>query len=140
MPDNQIHIEFTVDIKEVQPALQQAASTVQEHTDDMAKQFKKLGKEAQTSLDDLKKAAKLSGLEISDEMESVLEQVPKVAQGLSALFSGGGVLAFLGVLLDAGIALKGLFDDVIALKGAKEEWAEINKRLADSEETLQGKM
>ncbi len=140
MPDNLIQIGVEVDLKKLTTALAESKTAVQEHTDDMAKQFKKLAKESQTALDDLKKTAKLSGLEISDSMTGVLEQVPKVAQGLSALFSGGGILAFIGVLIGVATALKGLYEDVIALKGAKEEWQEINKKLADSEDSLQAKL
>lgn len=140
MADNLIQIGVTVDIKDLQASLQQGASVVQEQTDGMAKQFKKLAKESKTAIDDVEKAAKLSGLQISDEMTSVLEQVPKLASGLADAFSGGGVGAFVGVLLQAGIALKGLYDDVIALKGAKEAWAELDKKFAASEDTLQAKM
>lgn len=140
MPDNRITIEFKVDLKDVQPALQQAASTVQEHTDDMAKQFKKLAKESRSAIEDMEKAAKLADVDISDEMKSVLDQLPKLASGVADLFSGGGVLAFIGVLLEAGKALKGLYEDVVLLKGAKQEWAEIDKKLAEVEETLNAKI
>ena len=138
--DNVIQIGVKVDIKELQDALQQGASVVHDQTADMASQFKSLAKESQTALDDLQKAAQLAGFQISDEMTSVLEQVPKLASGIADVFSGGGIGAFIGVLLQAGIALKGLYDDVIALKGAKEEWSEINQKLAAAEEETDAKI
>ncbi|HET6842177.1 MAG TPA: hypothetical protein VFK06_10920 [Candidatus Angelobacter sp.] len=140
MPDNLIQVGIKADPTELQTAMEQSSSAVHEHAGNMAKEFEKLAQTSKTALDDLSKAAKLSGLSISDELQGVLDQVPKLINGIGAVFSGGGIGAFVGVLLQAGIALKGLFDQVIALKGAKEEWAEIDQRLAGAEDSILAKL
>jgi len=140
MPDNLIQVGIKADPTELQTAMEQSSSAVHEHAGNMAKEFAELARTSKIALDDLSKAAKLSGLNISDELQGVLDQVPKLISGIGAVFSGGGIGAFVGVLLQAGIALKGLYDQVIALKGAKEEWAEIDQRLAGAEDSILAKL
>ena len=140
MPENAIQVTLEIDIKALQSGLQQGKSQVEQQTKEMAQAFEELSKNSKSALEDVEKASKLAGLKISDEMKGALEQVPKLAKGIADVFSGGSILGFVGVLLDAGIALKALYEDVILLKGAKEEWAEINKKLSEREEDLDAKI
>src|SRR5262249_23444348 len=140
MPENAIQVTLEIDIKALQSGLQQGKAQVEQQTKEMAKAFEELSKNSKSALADVEKASELAGLKISDEMKGALEQVPKLAKGIADVFSGGSILGFIGVLLDAGIALKALYEDVILLKGAKEEWNEINKKLSESEEELDAKI
>src|ERR1700756_844506 len=119
MPDTQLQIAFKGDIQELDTALRQSSSAGPKHTDDRAKSFKDRAKESKEAIKDLETAAQMADVDISQEMKSVLEEVPKIAKGISEVFSGGGVLAFITVLVEAGKALKDLYDEFILLKGAK---------------------
>src|SRR5215467_8395083 len=140
MPENAIQVTLEIDIKALQSGLQQGKSEVEQQTKEMAKAFEELSKNSKSALADVEKASQLAGLKISDEMKGALEQVPKLAKGIADVFSGGSILGFIGVLLDAGIALKALYEDVILLKGAKEEWSEIDKKLSERKEDLDAKI
>src|SRR5215467_4083048 len=140
MPENAIQVTLEIDIKALQSGLQQGKSEVEQQTKEMAKAFEELSKNSKSALADVEKASQLAGLKISDEMKGALEQVPKLAKGIADVFTGGSILGFIGVLLEAGIALKALYEDVVLLKGAKKEWDEINKKLSAGEEELDAKI
>lgn len=140
MPDNSIQVTLEIDIKALQSGLQQGKDQVDQQTKEMADAFEDLSKRSKSAIEDMQKAAKLAGFDISDAMKSALEEIPKLAKGIAEAFTSGNILGLVGVLLDAGIAIKGLIDEVILLKGAKEEWNEVNKKLSDSEEALDAKI
>src|ERR1051326_7635520 len=140
MPDNNINVTLEIDIKALQSGLQQGKDQVDQQTKEMAEAFEDLSKRSKDAIEDMEKASQLAGFEISDSMKAALEAVPKLAKGIAEAFTSGNILGFIGVLLDAGIAIKGLIDDVILLKGAKEEWDEVNKKLSNSEEQLDAKI
>jgi hypothetical protein len=127
MPDNLLKVGAEIDVSKVQSALKEFVGAVDELGSRLTTDVPKASDKAKASLGLL---GELIGVHIPEQLQTFAAGLPGIGPALESAFTPIAVVALAGTLFELGTKLFDVYQNVVLLKGAEEEWNSINDILA----------